>query len=195
MDIIKNLLPLDLYKIIDEYSSTAIIWHKPNKNDPYILGYNTCDPDLLIYLDNVNSKCIVKRSGCIGFGNDFTRYSKNNTYKIITYGNSYVGRCNIYNCVSKHFIYLPRVTTSRLINYPDENIHMIHSDVIDYFLKYKSECYIDYISNKYKIYSQYINKTEFKYVIWYKQKKLKRNKLAIKIKLGKEWILLEPYCR
>lgn len=172
MDLIRTILPLDLCNIIDEYSSTIIIWKNPSKYKYQTLspikfnclGYNMNDPGLLIYLDNIKSICIERFYGPYLLNIKYSKYinvhkrakkkKKTKRYRITPDASLY--KC-VYNCTDNYYVYLSlqvQVYTSCItINYPDENIHLIHSDIIDYFLTYKPECHIiEYISNKYKMY-------------------------------------------
>lgn len=136
MEIIKNLIPQDVYKIIDEYSTTIVVSYK-NKTGCFC---GTQDPWLLAMLNCVNSECIKRIDDQIlpdkyyhlvhnkkSFTTTCEWYFRRmwSGMYLANYKDKYYGT---YNCVKKYKILL----NSKMICYHTDysDIPIIHSDII-----------------------------------------------------------------
>ncbi len=153
MNLIQKEVSEDIYKIVENYSNTVILEYdsREEKNCNYIVWtlpnteHATIDPfnkDLLMYLDSIQSSCITHTLEIMSY---------NVGSNLINYGSVQYYRCHngryLYNITKKYCIEINKTVF-------DDDLHTIHSDIIDYYQKYNGKYgkfYLRYIPNNTRI--------------------------------------------
>ena len=143
MDTLKKIVGSDVYSIIKEYSNTIII-SRNTKNWPG--GDIICnDFKMLIYLDRINSPCIHRNVTFTGYiytirdplYNLKKTIKTHNTYNIYKYayqlGSPEFIYYYLFNVTKQYVVSLNNEISYRSVDIQMDQLHKIHSDIIDYF--------------------------------------------------------------